>query len=196
MRPFGRSLGTLALVVLVLLALRACARSGDDTSAAPVIEARRIDLAALTSTVRSGEPWSVIDGAMNGNATVVLANGRVLQLTDGTLGESTCLFPDVTNACVLLADTLGDGIVWFSLVSAPPSGSKELELPAITQLLDGVTYARLANGIEVPLLDRVSRRCEEESPNLSSFVQRHRDEHVTILDLDRGEVSAVRCTTG
>jgi hypothetical protein len=194
-RQFGRSIAAFALVALVLLALRACARGGDDTSAAPVVQSRRVDLAALTSTVRSGEPWSVVDGAMSGNATVVLSSGRVLQLTDGTLGESTCLFPDVTNACVLLADTLGDGIVWFSLVSAPPSGSNELELPAISQLLDGVTYARLENGIEVPLLDRVVRRCEEESPNLSSFVQKHRGAHVTILDLERGEVSAVRCAS-
>jgi len=193
-RLFGRSIGTLALVALCLLALRACAR-GDDTSAAPVVESRRIDLAALTSTIRSDGSWSVVDGAMSGNATIVLANGRVLQLTDGTLGESTCLFPDVTNACALLADTLGDGIIWFSLLPAPPSGSKELELPAIDRLLDGVTYARLENGIEVPLLDRVIRRCEEESPNLSSFVQKHRGQHVTLLDLDRGEVSAVRCTT-
>jgi hypothetical protein len=123
----------------------------------------------------------------------VLANGRAVQLTDGTLGESSCLFPDVLNACVLLADTLGDGVVWFALLPAPASASNELELPAIDSLLDGVTYARLDNGWEVPLLDRVVRRCETETPNLSSFVQRFADRHVTIIDLERAEVSAVRC---
>ncbi len=130
---------------------------------------------------------------MRGNATAVLDNGRVLQLADGTLGESTCLFPDVTEACVLLADTLGDGIVWFSLVPAPPSGSLELDLPPIERLLDGVTYGRLTNGLELPLLDRVVRRCEEETPNLTAFVQKFEGRHTTVLDLVSGEVSAVRC---
>jgi hypothetical protein len=84
-------------------------------------------------------------------------------------------------------------VVWFALLPAPASASNELELPAIDSLLDGVTYARLDNGWEVPLLDRVVRRCETETPNLSSFVQRFADRHVTIIDLERAEVSAVRC---
>ncbi len=195
MRQFASWRVWAAILVVVMAAsiLRACA--GDDGPAVstegPV--SRRLDLISLTATIRSDAPWFVSDGAMSGDATVVLANGRVVQLTDGTLGESSCLFPDVLNACVLLADTLGDGVVWFALLPAPASASNELELPAINSLLDGVTYARLDNGWEVPLLDRVVRRCETETPNLSSFVQRFADRHVTIIDLERAEVSAVRC---
>jgi len=134
-----------SLIVLLFL-LRAC--QGNSSPAAIVEEAntRRIDLIARTSTVRSDAPWSVADGVSRGNATVVLQNGRLLTIADGTLGQSSCLSPDVLDACVLLADTLGDGIVWFALVPAPPPGSNELELPPIVALLDGVTYARLDNG--------------------------------------------------
>ncbi len=195
MRQFASWRVWAAILVVVMAAsmLRACA--GDDGPAVPTegLVSRRLDLISLTATIRSDAPWFVSDGAMSGDATVVLANGRVVQLTDGTLGESSCLFPDVLNACVLLADTLGDGVVWFALLPAPASASNELELPAIDSLLDGVTYARLDNGWEVPLLDRVVRRCETETPNLSSFVQRFADRHVTIIDLERAEVSAVRC---
>ena len=195
MRQFAswRVWAAIVVVVVAVLLLRTC--SGDDASIRPDSgpTTRRIDLVSLTATIRSDSPWFVSDGAMSGDATVVLASGRVVRLTDGTLGESSCLFPDVLDACVLMADTLGDGIVWFALLPAPASGSTELELPPIEALLDGVTYGRLANGWEVPLLDRVIRRCETETPNLTSFVQKYADQHVTIVDLERAEVSAVRC---
>ena len=122
-----------------------------------------------------------------------MQDGRVLTLADGTLAESSCLFPEALNACVLLADTLGDGVVWFALVAAPAEGTTELELPAIETLLDGVTYAQLVNGWEVPLLDKVVRRCTEETPNLAAFVQKFADRHVVIVDLAQSQVSAVRC---
>ena len=195
MRQFAtwRFWATIATLVVVTLVLRGCLGSDDDSTAVDGVTSRRVDLISLTATIRSDAPWFVSDGAMVGDATVVLANGRVIRLTDETVGESSCLYPDVTNACVLLADTLGDGVVWFALVPAPPSASNELELPPIVELLDGVTFARLENGWEIPLLDRVVRRCETESPNLAAFVQRFADRHVTIVDLDRAEVSAVRC---
>lgn len=181
-----------ALVVLTAV-VWSCARLDDPSTETVRRESRRIDLVSLTSVIRSDSAWSVVDGRVRGNATAVLADGRIVQLTDGTLGESSCLFPDVLDACVLLADTLGDGVVWFSLVPAPPSGSNELELPAIESLLDGVTWARLGNGIEVPLLDRVRRECETETPNLAAFVQRFAGDHTTVVDLTLGEVSKVRC---
>jgi hypothetical protein len=195
MRQFAtwRFWASLAVLVLLALVLRGCLGGDGESDDTDRVTPRRIDLISLTATIRSDAPWFVSGGAMVGDATVVLSNGRVIRLTDGTLGESSCLYPDVTNACVLLADTLGDGVVWFALLPAPPSASNELELPPIDQLLEGVTFARLDNGWEVPLLDRVVRRCEIESPNLTAFVQRFADRHVTIVDLERAEVSAVRC---
>lgn len=181
-----------ALFVLVLTVYLAVGRSGP-SEAIESLEVRRIDLIASTSTVRSDSVWSVANGRAVGDATAVLSDGRVLTIADGTLGVSTCLFPEALNACVMLADTLGDGIVWFALVPAPEGDDRELELPAIDELLDGVTYARLVNGWEVPLLDKVKRRCDEETPSLTSFVQRFAGAHRTIVDLDRAQVSAVVC---
>lgn len=187
---YWAAVGGVIGLFLVLLALR-------DTGgpAQVVLDANdhRIDLIARTSTIRSDSSWSVSGGRSRGDATAVLQNGRLLIIADGTLGQSTCLLPETLDACVILADTLGDGIVWFSLVPAPPVGTNELELPPIDALLDGVTYARLTNGWEVPLLDKVARRCDEETPNLTTFVEQFRNDHVTIVDLDKSQVSAVRC---
>lgn len=187
---YWASLGVLFLLTLLLWTCQG------STSPAEIVRdsnSRRIDLIAQTSTVRSDGTWSVSGGISRGDATVVLLDGRVLTLADGTLGESSCLFPEALNACVLLADTLGDGIVWFALVAAPAEGVVELELPSIDALLEGVTYARLSNGWELPLLDKVVRRCKEETPNLTAFVQKFSGRHVTIVDLDLREISAVRC---
>lgn len=178
----------------VMFAILAIANGGSSPATdLAVANSRRIDLIARTSTIRSSGSWSVADGRSIGDATAVLADGRVLAITDGTLGESSCLYPEALNACVMLADTLGDGIVWFALVPAPADGSDELSLAAIDELLDGVTYARLVNGWEIPLLDKVVRRCDEETRNLGAFVQRFAKRHVTIVDLVQGQVSAVQC---
>lgn len=173
--------------------LWACQGGNSPTEVVLNASARRIDLIAQTSTIRSDGTWSISGGKTQGDATAVLQDGRVLTLADGTLAESSCLFPDALNACVLLADTLGDGVVWFALVTAPAEGTTELELPAIENLLDGVTYAQLVNGWEVPLLNKVVRRCKEETPNLTAFVQKFADRHVAIVDLAQGQISAVRC---
>jgi hypothetical protein len=187
---YWAAVGSVIALFLILLAFQ-----DDGGPAEVVIDAnnRRIDLIARTSTVRSDGAWSVSGGLSRGNATVVLQNGRLLLIADGTLGQSTCLVPETPDSCVLLADTLGDGIIWFALVPAPAVDSTELELPPIEALLDGVTYARLTNGWEVPLLDRVSRRCDEETANLTAFVEQFRNDHVTIVDLEKSQISAVRC---
>lgn len=182
-------MGSVVALFLLLLAFR---DDGGPTEVVLDANSRRIDLIARTSTIRSEGAWSVSQGLSRGNASAVLQSGRVLIIAEGTLGQSTCLVPETPDACVILADTLGDGIVWFALVPAP-SGTNELELPPIEALLDGVTYARLTNGWEVPLLDRVSRRCDDETQNLAAFVEQFRDDHVTIVDLEKSQVSAVRC---
>ena len=191
---FGwRYWATLGALFLLTAIVWACQGVTDSTQVQRESNIRRIDLIARTSTIRSEGTWSVSGGRARGDATAVLADGRVLTIADGTLGESTCLFPEALNACVILADTLGDGIVWFALVTAPATTVVELELPAIEVLLEGVTYARLVNGWEIPLLDKVIRRCKQETPNLTAFVQKYSERHITIVDLDQAQISAVRC---
>ena len=84
----------LAVVVIVAMIGVLLLITGGSSPTAGVNEAnsRRIDLIARTSTIRSSGSWSVADGRSMGDATAVLSDGRVLAITDGTLGESSCLY--------------------------------------------------------------------------------------------------------
>ena len=110
----------------------------------------------------------------------------------GTPGEVTC--PDLDKPCVLLAETLGDSVVWFALV---PSGANfRFELPAIESLDGG--YAHLVNGWEVRYADVIDRsRCEDgeatdvAAESFSEFLRLAGENHRSLYDLGRGELIAV-----
>jgi hypothetical protein len=179
----------LAGLVIVLVAVVG-PPGGDELDDAVRPTTRRLDLVARAQDTVVDDDWRVRRGVTEGNAQVTI-DGRVYSIAPGTLGEIEC---DVRKAdCVLLADRLGDAIVWFTLLELD-DGANELRLPAIDVPLDGVTWARLTNGWELPLLGVVERRCEVETANFSDFLERFGDDHITFLDVDEREISAVRCT--
>ena len=93
---------------------------------------------------------------------------RTARVFAGTPGEITC--PDLDKPCVLLAETLGDTIMWFALVPLLPNF--QFELPAIESLDGG--YANLVNGWQVPYAPVIDRsRCEEKYPaeSFSEFLR-------------------------
>lgn len=164
------------------------------TAEDPVPRPRRLD--TIQRVVGFDDPagFSLADGQVEGEAVIVLADGRRLLLADGILGESTCDAVAEIGGCVFAADLLGDAVVWFSLLPADAIEDDLYPLPPMVELLDGVTWARLLNGWEVPLLPVVARRCGVETTSLRDFVERIGTAHVTLFDLEAGEVSAVRCT--
>lgn len=155
---------------------------------------RRLDTIQLAVGFDDPAAFSLRGGEVDGESTIVLVDGRRLLLADGTPGESTCEAVAELGGCVFAADLLGDAVVWFSLLPADAIDDGEYPLPPMVELLDGVTWARLANGWEVPLLPVVSRRCATETTSLRNFVERIGIDHVTLFDLAAGEVAAVRCT--
>ena len=84
----------------------------------------------------------------------------------GTPGEITCA--DLDRPCALLAQTLGDTIVWFALVPMGPNF--RFDLPAI-EALDG-GYANLVNGWQVPYAPVIDRRCEGSARRVGRVLQR------------------------
>jgi hypothetical protein len=154
---------------------------------------RRLDTIQLAVGFTDPAAFALAGGEVDGESTIVLLDGRRLLLADGTPGESTCEAVAELGGCVFAADLLGDAVVWFSLLPADAIDGGEYPLPPMVELLDGVTWARLANGWEVPLLAVVSRRCSTETTSLGDFVERIGTDHVTLFDLEAGEVSAVRC---
>jgi hypothetical protein len=185
----------LALVVYLLFV--------DDDSIAQVIDepaeqTHRADIVSLVYGT-SSEGFAMSPGGFSqGELTMVLVpiglDAIEVPIHPGTPGVVTC--PDLTKPCALLAETLGDTIVWFALVPLGPNF--RFELPAIESLDGG--YAHLVNGWEVRYADILDRsRCEDGEPtdvpaeSFSEFLRLSQGNHRSLFDLGRGELIAVVC---
>lgn len=189
-----------AVAVLLLLITVAQLLAGDGPrgnsvdSVQPSI--RRVELVASVMKVDESEAFAVIDGVTVGSATLYLDDGRSVAIARDTPGEIDCAERGRPAGCVLLADMLGDGVVWYALVNADGPASRTLELPSLTDMEDGGDIGVLANGWRVPLASGVVRTCagEPRSSSLRAFIESYSESGIkTILDLDRDEIVEVVC---
>jgi hypothetical protein len=149
-------------------------------------------------TIQSSEAFAVIEGITVGSATLALDDGRTINIVRDTPGEIDCTDRTTPAACVLLADLLGDGIVWYALVNANGPASRTLALPTIVDMVDGGDTGVLENGWHIPLANGVVRTCAgaQRSPTLRAFINSYSATGITtVLDLDRDEVVEVICAS-
>jgi len=157
---------------------------------------RRVETVASVMEISSGESFTVIDGLTSGSAILTLDDGRVVNIAPGTPGELDCTDIAAPAACVLVADMLGQAVVWFALVAANDTTSRILELPTLIDMVDGGDTGVLDNGWHVPLTNGVVRTCagQPRSPTLRSFIESYSSTGIrTLLDLDRDEIVEVIC---
>ncbi|MFM8814773.1 MAG: hypothetical protein ACKOE0_02025 [Actinomycetes bacterium] len=185
----GMLLGASAIVFALLLVVN----RGSSTSGA---HGRVIDVVAAVTTTEFGEGWQISDGKSDGDATISLDDGRILRIVDGTPGEVTCELPTTPYSCVFVADTLGSGVMWFSLVPADSSNGKEiLTLPTLVDMLQGGDLGVLSNGWVVPLATPTERNCDTETTSLRDFINKFPDGNaIALLNLYRDEITEVVCT--
>ncbi len=184
-----------ALVALAGLAFLAKSIFADDDKLQAVIAPepieRTIDLIAPVSAVLPSDDFTIgEDGLTTGYVDLVLPNDRTMRVAPGTPGESTCTnFVDL-DQCGVLADVLGDAVVWFALV--PQAARQTAELPPIIDLDEG--YAVFDNGWRIAYAQVIERDCGDiDIPSFGDFLRRFGPNSVTILDLNRQQVTAVRC---
>jgi len=153
-----------------------------------------VELVAVTTSISATENWSIVGGKTTGEALVGLDDGRRVTILDQTRGEISCT--NVVRGCVLLADMLGDAVVWFALVDRDTEdGDVRLTLPALVDMLDGGDLGVLQNGWVVRLTRGVARTCDTETTSLRDFINKFApDRSVTILDLIADEVTEVVCS--
>ena len=188
---FVASIG--ALVALTLFVYVAFVDRG---TIAEVVEpsdppSRRIDLVAIAlENRREGfalKPAGVSEGDLQMS---LVPEERAARVFAGTPGEITC--PDLAKPCVLLAETLGDTIMWFALVPLLPNF--QFELPAIESLDGG--FANLVNGWQLPYAPIIDRsRCEEKYPaeSFSEFLRLAGEDHRAIYSFGSSEITHVAC---
>jgi hypothetical protein len=183
-----------ALAGIGLLVVATVTRTDDELpAAAPAAPGEhRVDLGALVVAAEMGQGWGIADGATVGQVRFVLDDGSAMSVAPGTPGELTCDALSQLGGCAVLADLLGEAVVWFALV--PAGGGQEVTLAPIEDVLDAGREARLTNGWVVPLVDRVERRCDAESTSFRDFLARFGTDHESVYDLTLDEVAALVCT--
>jgi len=158
---------------------------------APTTPNRHVDFISLVYSVAPSPTFAVQDGVVSGSADFIIDGQRTMHVMPGTLGEISCPDMSVVASCAVLADLLGDAVVWFALV--PVDSALKVTAPPITaQLDDGIV--RLQNGWLVPLGDSVTRACPQETGSLSEFIRRFGPGSTTIIDVAKQSVTMVRCS--
>ena len=163
---------------------------------------RKIDLVASVNSINVDSAWSQESGSTRGGAMrLSLDDLRVLTVQDGTLTAnygsiSACTDFVRPNACVLLADMLGDAIVWFALVPADVMAGREfLTLPGLVDMQANGDEGILRNGWVVKLATPVKRECSDvTTSSLRDFITRFSDQlSKTIVNLTTDNVVSVKC---
>jgi hypothetical protein len=184
-----------AVAGLAVLALLAREVLTDDAPIEAVIEdqviERTIDLIEPIESATVSEGLAVSrDGLTDGFIDLTLDAERVLRIVPDTYGEIECDALDVADRCAVLADMLGDAVVWFAILPQGPSAT--VELPPIIDLVDG--RAVFENGWRIPYAPVIERDCDgEDIPTFSDFLRRFGPDSVTVLDLELRLITSVRC---
>lgn len=189
---FWASIAVLVAIGAVLASVVTRSNDGSAGVASSEVSEHRVDLGALVVAAEPGDGgWGFSDGVTVGVGRLVLDDGTTMTIASGTVGESTCDDLAQLGACAVVADLLGEAVVWFALV--PAGRGQEVTLPPVEDVLDAGREARLVNGWVVPLVDRVERRCDLESTSFRDFLARFGTDHDTVYDLSLDEVSALVC---
>lgn len=178
----------LFFLLTTIFAAREVIESDDD--AAPATSRRRVDL--VEQVFASINPtFAVEDGVASVGTELVIDGSRSVFVVADTPGEIECDELGSLGACAVIADLLGEAVVWFALV--PMGSGRTVDLPAIDTLDDGL--ATLVNGWQLPFAPALDRRCDEDFASYAEFREVLGDEFVSVYDIDERRLVAVECRT-
>ncbi|MCX6515986.1 MAG: hypothetical protein NTZ62_05025 [Actinobacteria bacterium] len=162
----------------------------------------KIDVVASVNSINVDSAWSQEGGVTRGGAMrLSLDDLRVLTVQEGTLAAkygsiTACTDFAKPNACVLLADMLGDAVVWFALVPSDALAGREfLTLPGLVDMQANGDEGILRNGWVVKLAAPVKRDCgDTATSSLRDFITRFPDQlSKIIVNLTTDNVVSVKC---
>lgn len=180
----------LALIVLaVTLKLVLPAGAATDTVTPGLVE-RTVQFTSLVYVAQPSNTFVINGGIVTGSVDFILDGQRTMHVYQGTPGEISCKDYTEIGRCVVLADLLGDAVVWFALV--PVADGLKVEAPPIIAVRDG-GIAELANGWLVPMANIVDRKCAQETASLGEFIRLYGPSSTTVIDVAKQRITQVRC---
>ena len=152
---------------------------------------RRIDLVERVERFQDdGASFAVQDGVAVNGTVLVLDDRRSARIVPGTPGEDRCPIGRRIGACALIADLLGEAVVWFRLEPVAPGGV--VDFGPIVSLDDDV--ATLADGLQLPYAPVLARRCDTEFESFSAFRRELGESFVSRYTLVERRLTDVICT--
>ncbi len=152
-----------------------------------------MDVVSLVQSVEQSDFQMTPQGTVSGTLILnVMVGGQPVrvQAFPGTRGEVTCENFTDQFQCAVLAQSLGDTLVWFALV--PLSGEFRFRLPAIDDLEGG--FAHLVNGWELPYARSIDRSaCDQDAASFGEFLNEHGRDFESVYDLTEDAIVAVDC---
>ena len=160
-----------------------------DGDAEPAVVEHRIDL--VDQVAFSSNPSFRLDedGVAAGDTVLTLDETRAVRIVAGTPGIDHCGALRSPGACAVVADLLGEAVVWFALV--PMGAARTVPMPAIDVLDDG--KAHLVNGWMVDYAPVLDRRCDDDFVSYRDFRDTLGDEFTSLYDIDDRRLAAVVC---
>lgn len=162
---------------------------GDDVA---TVQVHTIDLVEQVFSSRNSGFLVGRDGLAANDTELIIDGQRSLRIVTGTPGEDHCPQFGEIGACAVVADLLGEAVVWFALV--PMGSQRTVALPAIDVLDDG--RATLVNGWRLPYAPVLDRRClDEEFESYRQFRELLDDDFTSIYGIEDRRLIAVQCRT-
>ena len=149
----------------------------------------RINLLQPVYSIAASPGFTMVDGVASGDMQLALDATRTMVVKAGTPGSITCSRLAEINQCIVAADLLGDGVVWFSLIPNPQRAS--LVLPGVTAVHKD-NWVLLSNGWEVARSEVVERNCD--TSGLGDFVNQYGgDLSTSTFSFEQQEITKVTC---
>lgn len=177
-----RLLAAVAILCVAAVALFGLYVSTSPSGPTDVVNQRRVNLFAVVESLTADLGWEVQSGKTTATMRLTLDDGRTLTVPDGTLVDDGSMLPFCTDyvtpkACVLMADMLGQSVVWFTLVPADSQdGDSVLTLPGLVDMQENGDEGVFRNGLVIRLATPVTRECSTMSTtSLRDFINRFPD---------------------
>ncbi len=180
----------LGLFVMLRVVLPADAGSAATISLHP--PDRTVDFVSLIYVVQPSADFVVHGGLVTGSADFVIDSQRTMHIAAGTLADMQCDNYTQVGKCAVLADLLGDAVIWFALV--PVADSFRINAPPIIDLLDN-GVVRLQNGWLVRVANTIDRSCKQPTDSLKEFLSRFGPKSTTVIDIASQRVIQVKCSS-
>lgn len=152
-----------------------------------------VDFIALVQTAQLPPGFAMVDGRANADLYLTIDATRTMLVKAGTPGDIECPLIAEPSQCIVAADLLGDGVLWFSLI--PGTAGAVVPLPAVVELLAG-GWVRLANDWVVQHAPKVERSCVDDTSSLTNFIETYGDTATSSYNVEQQHIVRVTCPRG